>query len=311
MDPILRFSSRDVNSVEQTWQQFVPSAALQGFDPERFRFDWSSARLPGLSVVHYELAARIRCDVAPEDQLLVCRVDGADARVSTARGDLDPRRPWLTDGHQVQASWEDEARVRALIFDRRAAQNLARQITGNDRLRLRVAEASPDGDTSHWERTFEYIAASAEALKPSDELLISSLRRHALWVTLSTFPTTFREAMSRPAQMRSAPATVRRAVDFIEENAHRDITIDDVARAVHMSTRGLQYAFRRALDTTPAEHLRRVRLEGAHRELKSQTGETIAAIARRWGFAHPSRFASAYREVYGVLPAVTAGRRHS
>src|SRR5690606_32404292 len=250
MEPVLRFMSDDVDSVEPTWRRFVPSATLRGVDRDRFRFDWTSAQLPGLSIVRYELAAEVDSSVEPEGQLLACRIDGADAAVSTGSDDLDPAEPWLSDGRPVRSRWSD-AEVRALVFDGRTAQNVARQITGNDRLRLQVADPSPDGDASHWERTFDYIDASARALTPSDELLISSLRRHALWVTLCTFRTTFREAMSRPAQMRAAPVTVRRAVDFIDENAHRDITVDDVAQAVHMSTRGLQYAFRRALDTTP------------------------------------------------------------
>ena len=35
---------------------------------------------------------------------------------------------------------------------------------------------------------------------------------------------------------------------------------------------------------------------------------TVAAVARRWGFSHPSRFAAAYRETYGVAPSVTAAQ---
>lgn len=34
-------------------------------------------------------------------------------------------------------------------------------------------------------------------------------------------------------------------------------------------------------------------------------GDTVGAIALRWGFAKPGRFASAYREAYGQLPSHT------
>jgi AraC-like DNA-binding protein len=54
-------------------------------------------------------------------------------------------------------------------------------------------------------------------------------------------------------------------------------------------------------------YLRRVRLEGAHRDLqKASPGpESVTAIAYRWGFSSPSRFAAYYRGAYGVLPSHT------
>jgi len=36
-----------------------------------------------------------------------------------------------------------------------------------------------------------------------------------------------------------------------------------------------------------------------------RAGDTVAAIAARWGFAHPGRFAAAYQQQYGTTPATT------
>ncbi len=58
-------------------------------------------------------------------------------------------------------------------------------------------------------------------------------------------------------------------------------------------------------------YLQRVRLEQAHRDLQvanPAAGDTIAAIARRWGFAKPGHFASIYLPRYGVLPSHTLSR---
>ncbi|MGN7977695.1 helix-turn-helix transcriptional regulator [Microbacterium sp. 22195] len=306
---VLRFSTRDASRVEETWKQFVPSAALQRVDPERFRFDWFSAEASGFSLVRYDLRAEIHSVVEPEDQLLACQVTGTSAEVRTKRSPLDAGSPWLTDGARVEARWES-ARVSALVFERRSAEELARRMCGDDTLRLRVQTGAPDRRSAdaHWSRTMDFMTSALEDYG-GDELVIAGLHRQALWLVLTAFPTTFRTALEQDPQTRAAPATVRRALDFIDENAHLPITVDDVASAVHISTRGLQYAFRRALDSTPAERLRRARLEGAHRELLAGTSDTIAVIARRWGFTHPSRFSAAYRDAYGVLPATTAGRR--
>jgi transcriptional regulator GlxA family with amidase domain len=124
-------------------------------------------------------------------------------------------------------------------------------------------------------------------------------------MTLSAFPTTISDSLHRPAQRSAAPSAVRRALAYIDENAHRAITVDDIAAASFISTRGLQYAFRRALDITPAEALRRARLAGAHGDLLEGTGPSVGAVARRWGFSNSSRFTAAYRDAYGTAPRLS------
>ena len=61
------------------------------------------------------------------------------------------------------------------------------------------------------------------------------------------------------------------------------------------------------LDLTPLEYLRRVRLDHAHRDLVAADprGQTVTAIAYRWGFPSSSRFSHYYRQAYGVTPSRT------
>ncbi len=306
----MQFHTRDIARVESTWKQYVPSAVLHDVDPERFFFDWHSDDLKSASLVRYDLAAQVRSTAEPDDQFLVCKVDGPDARVWSDHRSLDARRPWLSDGTRVHAKWDRGARVTALVFPRDALQQFARRVSGDDRLVLRVADLSPrSAETAQaWDRMFSYLESAVSDLDDDAVVLRAELARHAAAVTLASFDTTFAAVQRRPAQTAPAPNTVRRAMTFIDENAHRPITVDDIASAVHISTRGLQYAFRRALDMSPAEALRTARLEGAHRDLVSGAPITIAAVARRWGFSHPSRFAAAYRDAYGVLPSETAAK---
>jgi AraC-like DNA-binding protein len=100
------------------------------------------------------------------------------------------------------------------------------------------------------------------------------------------------------------PAVIRRAMEFIEDNAGMPITVPDVAAAVGASARTLQRGFREHSDSTPLAYLARVRLENAHQELRRADPETatVSAIAARWGFANLGRFAARYRAAYGVLP---------
>ncbi|MFG1697622.1 helix-turn-helix transcriptional regulator [Nonomuraea sp. NPDC049309] len=101
--------------------------------------------------------------------------------------------------------------------------------------------------------------------------------------------------------------TLRRAVAFIDEHADAPLGIAEIAAAARVTPRALQYAFRRHLNTTPLGYLRRVRLARAHDELRAGDPATltVAAVAARWGFFHPGRFASMYRAAYGCAPSET------
>ena len=103
------------------------------------------------------------------------------------------------------------------------------------------------------------------------------------------------------AERSIAPASVRRAERFIEENAVKAIGLADVASAAGVSARALQMAFRRFRDTTPMAHLRALRLELARSELAraGQNGGSVASVAQcaRLRVAQPVR-----RRLQGPLP---------
>ena len=103
------------------------------------------------------------------------------------------------------------------------------------------------------------------------------------------------------------PRTLRRAIAFIHENAHRDIGLSDIAAAINVTPRSVQYTFRRHLGTTPLEYLRRVRLDRAHHDLRAATpgDATVGGIADRWGFPHHGNFSALYLRTYGCSPSMT------
>ncbi|MGD6741192.1 helix-turn-helix domain-containing protein [Streptomyces sp. BH106] len=160
-----------------------------------------------------------------------------------------------------------------------------------------------------WKNTVTYIA---DHLLANDEAaghdpLVGNAARLLASTALTVFPNT--ALPPRPSRQPSAPtpATVRRAMSFIEANAHRDIGLAAIAAAAHVTPRALQYAFRRHRDTTPLAHLRAVRLANAHRDLLAADPNTttVTAVAARWGFLHPGRFTSQYRATYGHGPTTT------
>ena len=94
---------------------------------------------------------------------------------------------------------------------------------------------------------------------------------------------------------------------YIDDHAADDIGLADIAAAAGLGARGLQLAFRRHHGVTPLEHLRRVRLDRAHRDLQASTpvDATVGGIADRWGFPHHGNFSALYLRTYGCSPSMT------
>ncbi|WP_336658931.1 AraC family transcriptional regulator [Leucobacter sp. USHLN153] len=305
---VRRFRSKGADEVAEIWSEFAPTSKLNRMDEEQGKLEWFSASSPGFSLIRYELTASVESSIAPEDQLFTCSVQSTSGGSESGRRPLPHGRPWASHGAPVRSKWSESAIVHAMVFDLEHAEDLARQMSGDDALSLRLKrpEAIGPQEASHWERTFNYLSGAVLAgdvtLDP-DTLVGRGLQRHALWTILSTFSTTFSDAWEANPQRTAAPLTVRRALAYIDAHAHEPISIDDIAAAAHISTRGLQYAFRRALDYTPSEYLRRARLAGARRDLaEARVGETVTTIARRWGFSNTSRFTASYRSEFGTHP---------
>src|SRR6202007_587801 len=79
-----------------------------------------------------------------------------------------------------------------------------------------------------------------------------------------------------------------RPISFVDDNAHGDLSVTDIAEAIHVTPRAVQYMFRKYRDCTPTDYLRRVRLHHAHLDLVAgyHMTTTVGQIATEWGFGH-------------------------
>jgi LacI family transcriptional regulator len=95
--------------------------------------------------------------------------------------------------------------------------------------------------------------------------------------------------------------TVVRALRFIQARAFQDIVVKDILHEVPVSRRSLEIQFRKYLGRSPAEEIRRVRLDKG-RELLARTDMSIGEIASACGFANGTRFGVAFRKRFGKTP---------
>lgn len=173
---------------------------------------------------------------------------------------------------------------------------------------LRALEPTPatPGLAAAWTHSVNYVLQTL--ITDSPRPVLGASGRVLAAAVLSCF--TQIDAANVPAlHDPGLPMSLRRALLFIAENAGDEIGVQEIAGAVHLSPRAVQYLFRKHLGQTPTEHLRRVRLQRAHRDLAAahRGATTVSEVARRWGFSHTGRFAVLYRQTYGVSPHVTLG----
>lgn len=187
--------------------------------------------------------------------------------------------------HKVAADWQGALPQQIQFLDRRPRSSAA---------------------VRAWQRALEYVTAGLAAADTAQQpMIVTGMARLLAAALLECYPSNVTD--QDPDDEAALPETLKEAVSFIHRHAAGEVGINEVAAAVHLTPRAVQYLFRRQLGTTPTEYMRRVRLNRAHQELISGSPTTakVTEIAQRWGFAHTGRFAVLYRQTYGQSPHST------
>lgn len=121
---------------------------------------------------------------------------------------------------------------------------------------------------------------------------------------IEDLPHRYSDALARPVAT-AVPWQVKRAIDYMAANAKVPLQAKDIAESAGVSVRALQVAFQRFKDTTPLNYLRQLRLEGVRQDLCGPNTDTVAVVARSWGFVHMGRFSELYKSAFGELPSDT------
>ena len=136
-----------------------------------------------------------------------------------------------------------------------------------------------------------------------EELVMSSL--------LYLQPSNYHADITQPVSADPRRTVIQQAMDFIDAHLAERITMESLAREVHMSVRSIQQGFRAELGMSPMAFVRERRLERVHEELTDaipSDGVTVTAVAERWGFHHLGSFAVEYRKRWGEAPSETLRR---
>jgi AraC-like DNA-binding protein len=266
-----------------------------------------------LDHVAFTMDLRVRVDPAPADGLYIGQLNSG-VLTSSSEGTQRRHEPGdvflASQPGRARSSRLHDADVEVTVLPLDLISQAAGAAPGQAPVTfLGYAPASPSAART-WKDACAYVRGALLASPDisGQPLLAAAAVRLLAAAALAAFPNTATTAGPDGRDRRDVtPATLRRAVTFIDEHAHEDITPADIAAAAYATLRAVQLAFRRHMNTTPTGYLRRVRLDHAHRDLvaASPASTTVTAIAARWGFTSPSRFTAGYRRAYGCLPTHT------
>lgn len=308
----LTFESDDVATTEDFLCRAYARMSIGGGTPGSHRARISRTGIGAVSVDEIDLACELSYSATPLGRICVCVVhEGTIQDHSFAGVDDEAFGPGdavlLAPPELPYAGRIQEARYTIAMLD----PELLAQLTGKP-VQLTGHRPGPAAASRQLARAIAYLRdhVLADAAVADEPLVASTAAQHLAASVLYAFPHTARGEGAVRDRVDAHTATLRRALAYIDDHADQPVTVAEIAAAAHVTPRALQYAFRRHLDTTPLAHLRRVRLAHAHRELAAAgpgDGVTVTEVAARWGFYHPGRFASHYRETYGQAPHRTLG----
>lgn len=102
------------------------------------------------------------------------------------------------------------------------------------------------------------------------------------------------------------PNDVRKAIEFMRQSVCRPISMAELVQHCGVAERTLNNHFRTFLDISPIHYQHRLRLAAARETLLAgEPGNSITAVAKRYGFTHFGRFAGQYRRQFGESPSAT------
>lgn len=298
----------DVGTAETVLSATFARIRLAVCDDATLRFRVRQSRLGSLAVhdLHYD--NDFRYVMEPVESLIICLTESGEVNQSVSGREPASAGPGAVmaigalEGEPVSGVVR-RGRFTQLVIPRRSLSEIASGPVHLTGVHPVTAEAN-----DHLARLIAYVREIADSATAAESpILAGEIRRHVAATVLATFPNSAWPDDHRGDERDGTPDVMRRAIAYMEQNAARHLSVVDIAAAVYVTPRALQYGFRKHRDCTPLEFLRRIRLHHAHLDLAAADPAitTVADVARRWGFGHAGRFAAFHRDRYGESPQQT------
>lgn len=106
---------------------------------------------------------------------------------------------------------------------------------------------------------------------------------------------------TRPGPASPVDPRVLKVIALMEENYHRELPLDVLARSVRLSRWHLGHIFKNEVGSSPSRYLRALRMRRAGL-LLATTFLTVKEVMYKVGVRDQSHFAKDFKSIYGLTP---------
>lgn len=115
-----------------------------------------------------------------------------------------------------------------------------------------------------------------------------------------------KSASEPPAGERTELGTVDKAIEYIEKNFFKNISLEEVSKVVFMNPNYFSVLFKKETGMKYIDYLTKLRLEKAD-NLLSSTMLQVNEVATMVGYSSTKYFTRLYKDRYGILPSERRG----
>lgn len=320
--PLSRYPSLAISSLDEATDMYSRLAApvhIHGIS-SRERFSWRANHL-ALGPVALVASATVSsvwadCECADDAYLLSIPLndDSAEARIGQVVTPLVRGRSGMivAPGQKSRVVIESGFQTLQLSLPRQTVLDAMTALTGRDpnevRFQQRLALDSPE--VRSFSRFLGSVLKEADTARPTFTAPGAAERwAEALIFRLLLCQPHGESALFSVAARAAEPRYVRRAAEYLDTHADRQITLAELTVVTAVSARSLQVGFLKFRGCSPLGFARARRLERARvLLLTSDDALTVSEVAHRIGIAHMGRFSLYYRRRFGESPARTLAR---
>ncbi|AGB19716.1 response regulator [Thermoanaerobacterium thermosaccharolyticum] len=97
------------------------------------------------------------------------------------------------------------------------------------------------------------------------------------------------------------PSLIKEALKYIDENYNKNITLEDVAKYVHLNPQYLSRYFKKTMNMNFVDYISKIRINSS-KKLLSETDLSINSIALKVGYTDQSYFCKVFKKIEGISP---------
>ena len=303
--PVVPLGSFDVPLTSEQVSERLPSRPL---------LSSGHGSAGGIVVEHYKHPPSV-IDLPPSsDALLVVHLKGPVA--VEEKSDRSWTRKWTDKQHvsltppgqPVQRRFQARTEVLLLHLNPGFIDDVIEDAYEVDARQVELVPCFSTLDPTLDELAKLLVAEAAKPTDPAHSAMVEALERAIAITILREHSTLGRPAPPEP--LRTAPARIRRVLEYVRGEAFRAPTLKEMAGIAGLSPTHFGRAFRAATGMPPHQYLLDLRMQRARRLLET-TRLSITQIALECGFEQSTSFATSFKKLVGVSPRMWRAERQS